>query len=230
MSPDQIDAKYKAISNEVESFLLLRGFKHYKKSTLYRSHDDVVENISHYLRRVRGYNYGWVGVGAGVGYLSLVNFLRDAPTGLGLGNLDEKVPTSIGTSIGKLGPHPHFLEWQLLPETDESHLTREIITHLDQYAFPFLARFNSIEKALGVWMDDSQSPSYVGGNRDMLAAAGLYLSGRHQDAMSLMKERILILEDKLRQTNRKSYAQVIQERKSFVKYLETLRSASKSRQ
>jgi hypothetical protein len=95
---------------------------------------------------------GWLYITVGIGFRRLDEFLAEFDPDA----YHALRPCSMGASTGKLrgGPPYQAIEWHLTPDVQDSDLPLlgdQIIAEIEEYAFPFLKRFDSLEACIKAW-------------------------------------------------------------------------------
>ena len=208
------------VNHTLEPLARSMGFERHEVDGWCRRRGDAVAGINWGLRAVRGYDYAWLGVGIGVGYLSIARLLRKAPDDLGLGTLDRKAPSFIGALLRRLDPDSVDNEWLIEPGLSSRGLGKEVAACVHKIAIPFWERYQHLENAIESWAKPlEERPKYMDASADMHLAAAYFLRGDVQEALAFLEHRIKEWEDDYESTGQWSTRITAAERRKFLDFL-----------
>ena len=158
------------------------GFRRYSKKTFQKKAQECKLVLNVQLRKIPGQDAGYVSVYPGIVYDELESIASELE-----GVEPRKGWPIAAANVGNLKPEEEFIEWPLTTTTDILALSEVINCSIDDYAVPFWEQFSTVAGLIeGYEKNDPRLA--ISGNYNWRMAAVYCLTGRHEDAIDLLKK------------------------------------------
>lgn len=219
--PHPIEAVYQSlILQYIDPWLTDNGFVRSGKFDYRQGEGDVVWHVDFLFTKQRGVDAGTILVSLAIGFRSIANFLSKFPF---LNTKKTRYPGLFGSNLGTLGPRGNYYEWELAMDTHLEQLGDALITEIERYGLPFLAKYGDIPNALQLWLKStyshSECPFPLSNQVEFYVAAAHWLNNERKQAIEFMQERIAYYDSLVRRNTAHYNERDLGERQAFLRLL-----------